>query len=67
MTLCVRAARLYQPQGFVRLLATPALSEFRQKLAKGPSLDDFVSETPDRIVLGNTKGYEPHPTCVVTL
>jgi hypothetical protein len=56
MTFCVRAARLYQPKGLVRFLATPSLSEFRLKLANGPSFGDFVSETPDRIVLGNTKG-----------
>ena len=60
MTLCVRAARLYQPQGLVRFLATPSLSEFRHKLAKGPSFDDFVSENPDRIVLGNNKGQVRH-------
>jgi hypothetical protein len=63
MTLCVRVARRYQPQGLVRFLATPSLSEFRQKLANGPSFGDFVSENPDRIVLGNTKGYERNIRC----
>ncbi|KAJ7170005.1 hypothetical protein C8R46DRAFT_1090804 [Mycena filopes] len=46
-----------------RCLATaapsaPTKSAFRDNLAAGPSLDDFISgdSTPDRIVLGNTRG-----------
>lgn len=56
MTLSLRVAHLRRIPGNARRLATPAISEFRQKLSEGPSLSDFVSETPDRIVLGNTKG-----------
>jgi lipoic acid synthetase len=42
----------------IRCLATPSSSKssFSQTLAKGPSLDDFLSEDPpSRVVLGNTK------------
>lgn len=39
-----------------RCLATASTSkiDFSQKLADGPSLDDFIAG--DRIVLGNTRG-----------
>ena len=44
------------PSSSVSPTPTPR-SEFRQNLASGPSLDDFITDNvPDRIVLGNTKG-----------
>ena len=66
------SARYVQAQASasVRGLATPSSSgsgsgfrnEFSQALADGPSLDDFISDpspAPERVVLGNTKGYVP--------
>ncbi|EIN14159.1 Lipoyl synthase [Punctularia strigosozonata HHB-11173 SS5] len=41
----------------VRCLATPSTSKaaFSQRLADGPSLDDFIAgDAPERVVLGNT-------------
>ncbi|KAJ7293702.1 mitochondrial Lipoyl synthase [Mycena rebaudengoi] len=49
---------------YVRSLATAtpstgpstSRSNFKDTLANGPSLDEFISTPPDRIVLGNTRG-----------
>jgi hypothetical protein len=49
----------------IRSLATPATSgptasktTFKETLEHGPSLGDFISsDTPERIVLGNTNAY----------
>lgn len=46
-----------------RFLATPSTSSsaktsFSENLNSGPSFDDFISgKTPDRVVLGNTRGW----------
>jgi hypothetical protein len=56
MNLSAPITRFNRVPRYVRRLATPAISEFRRKLAEGPSLADFVSDHSDRIVLGNTKG-----------
>lgn len=52
----------------IRSLATPAATSgssaalketFKDTLEQGPSLDDFIAggDTPERVVLGNTKTY----------
>ncbi|KAK0478507.1 hypothetical protein IW261DRAFT_1630860 [Armillaria novae-zelandiae] len=55
----VRPCRL-RPAPQVRFLATPsspAKPNFREALAAGPSLDEFISdEAPERVMLGNTRG-----------
>ncbi|PBL00990.1 Lipoyl synthase [Armillaria gallica] len=55
----VRPARL-RPIPQVRFLATPsspAKPNFREALAAGPSLDEFISgEAPERVMLGNARG-----------
>lgn len=60
MYLLVRPARL-RPIPQVRFLATPsfpAKPNFREALAAGPSLDEFISgEAPGRVMLGNARGY----------
>ncbi|KAI0034296.1 mitochondrial Lipoyl synthase [Vararia minispora EC-137] len=57
MSSLARAARSRVPAPIsapVRCLATPSKS-FTQRLADGPSLDEFISgDVSDRIVLGNT-------------
>lgn len=59
-------ARVSVPR-HIRSLATPAVTSgssapkketFKDTLEQGPSLDDFISgDTPERVVLGNTKTY----------
>ncbi|KAK0245848.1 hypothetical protein EDD85DRAFT_802346 [Armillaria nabsnona] len=55
----VRPVRL-RPIPQVRFLATPsspAKPKFREALAAGPSLDEFISsEAPERVMLGNARG-----------
>ena len=65
MSSILRARRLPRIAAQIRCLATPtgpstSKGAFAQTLAAGPTLDEFISgeavETPDRIVLGNTRG-----------
>ncbi|KAL6309979.1 mitochondrial Lipoyl synthase [Sparassis latifolia] len=53
----LRAARIPRPSIHTRALATASSSkpDFRQAVADGPTLDDFIADNvPDRVVLGNT-------------
>lgn len=54
----LRATRIAARSANIRCLATPSSSKtnFKQSLANGPSLDDFISGdvVADRVVLGNT-------------
>lgn len=64
MSSAVRAIQRTVPR-YTRAFATAATpststsrSKFSQELENGPSLDDFIAgDVPDRVVLGNTKGY----------
>jgi lipoyl synthase len=51
-----RSSRLCRSPSNIRCLATASSkADFSQTLEAGPSLDDFISDGSERIVLGNTK------------
>ena len=69
MSLALSSLRFRPSIVYRRCLATaststaPAKTKFSQSLDNGPSFEDFLSEEPaERIVLGNTKGYDP---CII--
>jgi len=54
------SSRCIIKRGLASSSLTPTVSlsrdKFRETLDNGPSLDDFLSEPVDRVVLGNAKG-----------